>query len=75
MEGKRLICNYNPKEAGEYQIKIMWNRDHIYGSPFIVFKGDTKQQLADCQRAQSINLGDLKIFYDFEACRKGKKVL
>ena len=40
-----------------------------------IFKADTKQQLADCQRAQPINLGDLQIFYDFEACRKGKKVL
>ena len=48
-EGRRLVCYYNPKKAGEYQIRVTWDGDHIHGSPFTVYKADRMRELAEYQ--------------------------
>ena len=73
MEGKRLICNYNPKEAGEYQIKIMWNRDHIYGSPFIVFKADKSNNWLTVKGLNRLIWEILKYFMILKHVEKEKR--
>jgi len=44
-KGSMLNCKYHPKKCGIYVVNIIWQGDHVPGSPFNVFVCDTREDL------------------------------
>jgi filamin len=42
---RRILCKYDPTEAGDYQINVKWSGQHVPGSPFDVHIFKTKEEL------------------------------
>lgn len=48
---RNIGVRYNPTEPGRYDISVKWAEEHVPGSPFTVYIGETEEDLKRLRNA------------------------